>query len=497
MKNFQRCNHFPGTYNLARKNQLGMNIEKMKKISAEREKDYAFNPKTWCLPADYRDLRNHFAKTSDEDEDGKGVRTFIAKPEGNCQGRGIFLFRDMDAIGAHDQMVVQKYIHNPFLINGLKFDLRIYVLLVGVEPLRIYVHQEGLVRFATEPYQKPAEDNIDNLFMHLTNYAINKKSKAFVQNDDEEGGKGDGHKWSLDALWKYFEKEYISSEELWSEIKDLITKTIISVKPKLVQHYVTGQSEDTENSIAFEILGFDVMIDEELNPYLIEVNHAPSFATDSPLDQRIKEGLIKDTFNILGLSKKRKQNYIKEHNMITQARILTGKKVRLTPEEKDEIRKKKNEDRHKREMPVKGHFDLAYPLCDENGSILGKWGIELEETGINEHPEVALYQELEDVADKEYQSFTTGGTFRNNILTLAEFKAKTTQRKMVSSLATSQKIYGRKSRPIRSATTNKSESEQATTTEPDSKEASAEKGAPRIGASIYNFLQKPKINVPP
>lgn len=127
-----------------------MNIEKMKKISSEREKDYAFNPKTWCLPADYRDLRNYYNKLSDEDEDGKGVRTFIAKPEGNCQGRGIFLFRDMDSIGAHDQMVVQKYIHNPFLINGLKFDLRIYVLLVGVEPLRIYVHREGLVRFATE-----------------------------------------------------------------------------------------------------------------------------------------------------------------------------------------------------------------------------------------------------------------------------------------------------------------------------------------------------------
>jgi len=84
LKNFQRCNHFPGTYNLARKNQLGMNIEKMKKISAEREKDYAFNPKTWCLPADYRDLRTFFGKTSDEDEDGKGVRTFIAKPEGSC-----------------------------------------------------------------------------------------------------------------------------------------------------------------------------------------------------------------------------------------------------------------------------------------------------------------------------------------------------------------------------------------------------------------------------
>ena len=71
-------------------------------------------------------------------------------------------------------MVAQKYIQNPLLIDDLKFDLRIYVLLYGVNPLRIFLFKDGLVRFATEPYHKPNDDNIDNLFMHLTNYAINK-----------------------------------------------------------------------------------------------------------------------------------------------------------------------------------------------------------------------------------------------------------------------------------------------------------------------------------
>ena len=58
--------------------------------------------------------------------------------------------------------------------------------------------------------------------------------------------------------------------------------------------------------MAFEILGFDVMFDEDLEPYLIEVNHAPSFATQSSLDERIKSDLIRDTFKLLNLSKKRK-----------------------------------------------------------------------------------------------------------------------------------------------------------------------------------------------
>ena len=68
----------------------------------------------------------------------------------------------------------------PYLIDNLKFDLRIYALILGVEPVRVFVFQEGLARFATEEYVGPQKGNLENLFMHLTNYAIQKKSDAFV-----------------------------------------------------------------------------------------------------------------------------------------------------------------------------------------------------------------------------------------------------------------------------------------------------------------------------
>ena len=95
------------------------------------------------------------------------------------QGKGIFLTQNWNDIDPRDHVVAQDYISNPLLIDGLKFDLRIYVLLYGINPMRIYIFEEGLARFATIPYQEPKYGNLNNLYMHLTNYAINKNSSNY------------------------------------------------------------------------------------------------------------------------------------------------------------------------------------------------------------------------------------------------------------------------------------------------------------------------------
>jgi tubulin polyglutamylase TTLL6/13 len=86
--------------------------------------------------------------------------------------------------------VAQTYIDNPLLIDTLKFDLRLYVLLFGIQPLRIYLFDDGLARFATTPYQSALRGDKKNLFIHLTNYAINKKNENYVQNENFDGGTG-------------------------------------------------------------------------------------------------------------------------------------------------------------------------------------------------------------------------------------------------------------------------------------------------------------------
>ena len=79
--------------------------------------------------------------------------------------------------------MVQEYIDRPFLIRSLKFDLRIYILLTSISPLRLYLYDDGLVRFATKEYSYKPED-IDNKYIHITNFSVNKNNKEFVYNEN-------------------------------------------------------------------------------------------------------------------------------------------------------------------------------------------------------------------------------------------------------------------------------------------------------------------------
>lgn len=62
------------------------------------------------------------------------------------------MIKKNDKIKKNKNYLISEYIKNPHLINGLKYDLRIYVLVTSYDPLKIYIHKDGLCRFATELY---------------------------------------------------------------------------------------------------------------------------------------------------------------------------------------------------------------------------------------------------------------------------------------------------------------------------------------------------------
>ena len=103
-------------------------------------------------------------------------------------------------------------------------------------------------------------------------------------------------KRSLETVYARLEKDGVDIALLKLKIADLIIKTLISIQPDLLHSYRMCQPNDRTFNMCFEILGFDVLIDQNTKPWLLEVNQAPSFQTDSELDLQVKRQVIQDTF---------------------------------------------------------------------------------------------------------------------------------------------------------------------------------------------------------
>lgn len=163
--------------------------------------------------------------------------------------------------------------------------------------------------------------------MHLTNYAINKLNKKFIFNTSEKH-MNQGHKRSLTSVYEYLQKNGCDVAKIKSSINDLIVKTIIIGQPMLSHIYSLSQPDNYANDMCFQILGFDVLLDQRLKPILLQVNHTPSFATDTPLDKFIKKNLIKDTINLLNVNIETKKRKIESKQQFIQLRSQ-NKKVKL------------------------------------------------------------------------------------------------------------------------------------------------------------------------
>ncbi|XP_068194118.1 tubulin polyglutamylase TTLL5 [Antennarius striatus] len=284
LQDFQKVNHFPRSYELTRKDRLYKNIQRMQQTHGF--KNFHIVPQTFMLPSEYQEFCNSFAKD-------KGP--WIIKPVASSRGRGIYLVSSPSQISMDENILVSRYINNPMLIDEFKFDMRLYVLVTSYDPLLIYVYEEGLARFATVKYDRTSK-NIKNTFMHLTNYSLNKKSSDYVSCDDPEV-EDYGNKWSMSAVLRYLKQEGKDTTLLMKQVEDLIIKALLSAE---LQISAACKMFVPHKTNCFELYGFDVLIDANLKPWLLEVNLSPSLACDAPLDLKIKASMIADMFSLVG-----------------------------------------------------------------------------------------------------------------------------------------------------------------------------------------------------
>lgn len=369
---WQRINHFPGMTNICRKvrciaaeawdyfnylhltgsivacltgsavvvpkARLAQSLELMRK---EFPKEFAFYPTTYVLPQSFAAFKALFSN-------GQSKGTYIIKPDGSAQGKGIFLTRRLEDVeNLSTVCVAQQYIRNPLLIDKFKFDLRIYVLVTSCSPLRVYLFRDGLVRICTEEYKRPNTGNMDDRCMHLTNYSVNKRSEKYERDERGSTATNLGSKRSISWLfdWLREEKSEAAASTMWSKIGDICTMTIISILPILRREYSsiferaaplhqagdstepsdrepgTASTNDAGRSRCFELLGFDIMIDNDLRPSLIEVNHLPSWGTDSPIDEDIKSRVVTQALSAINVNAQDKRCFENARRRQSQLRL--------------------------------------------------------------------------------------------------------------------------------------------------------------------------------
>ncbi|XP_023287890.1 probable tubulin polyglutamylase TTLL9 [Orussus abietinus] len=295
---YQKIPHFRNHYELTRKNYLCRNLKRYKKLLLKSGKQKEAElcdcmPITFELPNEYRMLIEEYHKQGG---------TWIVKPAARSQGRGIFLFqklrdlvdwknkRKIDAENIFETFLVQKYVDDPYLLAGRKFDLRIYVLVTSFHPLKVWLAREGFARLSGELFSL---EKIDDSRVHLTNMAIQLRREP---GEHQEGRRRaqvkHGCKWALLRVREYLAARHGVSavDALLQRVAGVIMASLQAVQPVIMQ----GRN-------SFELYGYDILLDESLTPWLLEVNASPSLTATDEEDYRLKFDVLDDVFNVLDL----------------------------------------------------------------------------------------------------------------------------------------------------------------------------------------------------
>ncbi|KAM6117689.1 tubulin polyglutamylase TTLL11 [Phoenicopterus ruber ruber] len=313
-----QVNKFPGMTEMVRKITLSRAVRTMQDLFPL---EYNFYPRSWILPEEFPLFVDEVRMMKDSDPSWKP--TFIVKPDGGCQGDGIYLIKDPSDIRLTGSIqsrpaVVQEYICKPLLVDKLKFDIRLYVLLKSLEPLEIYIAKDGLSRFCTEPYQEPTLKNLHQVFMHLTNYSLNIHSGNFIHSDNVNTGS----KRTFSSILCRLSSRGADVKKLWSDIISLVIKTIIALTPELKVYYQADIPAGKPGPTCFQILGFDILLMKNLKPMLLEVNANPSMRIEheqelspgvfenvpSPVDEEVKVAVIRDTLRLVDPQKNKRKD---------------------------------------------------------------------------------------------------------------------------------------------------------------------------------------------
>lgn len=285
-------NKLEAHYNLSDKKALFLNLKEYYSCIGDNVFDHV--PLTFHIVSSTSDPEfQEFLQAYEYYKNQDSKNFWIIKPgENSNRGNGISVSNSLEQIRTDlstpedkHTFIVQKYIEDPLLIHKRKFDIRCYALVTHYHGLmQGYFYLEGYLRTTCQEYSLK---NAENLYVHLTNDAVQKKSDDYGK--FENGNKMSYENFQRYLVYNYPELEMNFTADILPKMKDLVQDTMKAVFLKL-------NPENRE--MLFEVYGYDFMIDSKGKPWLIEVNTNPCLDTSSPILARVIPSMIENAIRI-------------------------------------------------------------------------------------------------------------------------------------------------------------------------------------------------------
>lgn len=250
----------PGWTRFANKSDLA--------LALRRTRDQPWSPRhpeTYLMPEDRDELLNAASANPGA--------LYIAKPQRGTGGQNMRISREVSALADLKDVVVQRYVERPYLVDGRKGHLRLHGLVYSLDPFRAYLNSEGIVRFAPEIYDI-SDAGIADVHAHITNTALHANHPKLVlsQNAEEENV---GAVWSLGAYLDRLKADGVDTEALREDLRNLVRGFLRMIHAEGV---FDAQAKFPRRSFPAKLFGLDVLIDADAKPWLIEAQRKPAMA---------------------------------------------------------------------------------------------------------------------------------------------------------------------------------------------------------------------------
>ena len=265
------------------------------KLKGKFPNEFNYIPETFMWPDQKDDINKKFINYTYDPND-----VWLFKPSRDSFGNGIKIIESYNTIkkSIYNYFLVSRYIMNPMLIKNKKFDVRAYVLVTGMNPLKIYFYKDGYLKIPVKDFTLDYK-YINDMCVHITTSDVNLKcfkGKEYIYDTDiyDENS----NFWSYMFFERYCNKNGINYTYIIEQMKDIFIKTFISLNSDFIKLIKEKHLKDRN---LFQLYGFDLLIDNNYKVFLLELNRNPSMRGGHAVADYIYENIIADTLNIVGI----------------------------------------------------------------------------------------------------------------------------------------------------------------------------------------------------